>query len=36
VSVWTVNSPVEARDLAAIGVDAVISDVPGEIVAALR
>jgi glycerophosphoryl diester phosphodiesterase len=36
VNVWTVNDPHEARDLAALGVDALISDAPGEIRAALE
>ncbi|MEJ7728173.1 MAG: glycerophosphodiester phosphodiesterase [Polyangiaceae bacterium] len=36
VSVWTVNDEGEARDLAAIGVDGLITDVPGRILAALR
>ena len=36
VNVWTVNDPAEARRLAAAGVDAIISDVPGEIVRALK
>jgi glycerophosphoryl diester phosphodiesterase len=31
VNVWTVNSPARARELARNGVDAIISDVPGEI-----
>jgi glycerophosphoryl diester phosphodiesterase len=35
VNVWTINDPGEARDLAALGVDAVISDAPGEVRAAL-
>jgi glycerophosphoryl diester phosphodiesterase len=35
INVWTVNDPTEARDLAALGVDGIVSDHPGEIVAAL-
>lgn len=35
VSVWTVNEAREARDLAALGVDSLISDVPGEVLAAV-
>jgi glycerophosphoryl diester phosphodiesterase len=35
VNVWTVNDPAEARDLAALGVDALITDAPGEVRAAL-
>ncbi|MBE7479546.1 MAG: glycerophosphodiester phosphodiesterase [Polyangiaceae bacterium] len=35
VNVWTVNEPAEARRLAAAGVDALISDVPGAIAKAL-
>jgi len=35
VAVWTVNDTSAARRLASAGVDAIISDVPGEIVAAL-
>jgi glycerophosphoryl diester phosphodiesterase len=35
VNVWTVNDPADARRLASAGVDALITDVPGEIVAAL-
>jgi glycerophosphoryl diester phosphodiesterase len=31
VNVWTVNTPARARELARFGVDAIISDVPGEI-----
>jgi glycerophosphoryl diester phosphodiesterase len=31
VNVWTVNDPARARELARAGVDAIISDVPGEI-----
>ena len=33
VGVWTVNDPSEARDLAALGVDWLITDAPGAIVA---
>ena len=36
VNVWTVNDPARARELARLGVDAIISDNPGEILAALR
>lgn len=36
VNVWTVNDAAEARRLSALGVDAIISDKPGEIRAALR
>ena len=36
VNVWTINDPGEARDLAALGVDGVITDVPGEMRAALE
>lgn len=36
VNVWTVNEASEAVRLADAGVDAIISDVPGEIVSALR
>jgi glycerophosphoryl diester phosphodiesterase len=36
VNVWTVNDSREARDLAAIGVDGLITDVPGEIRAAVH
>ncbi len=35
VNVWTVNDAAQARALAAAGVDAIISDVPGEILSAL-
>ncbi|MEI9939311.1 MAG: glycerophosphodiester phosphodiesterase family protein [Pseudomonadota bacterium] len=35
VNTWTVNEPGRARELALIGVDAIISDVPGKILAAL-
>ena len=35
VNVWTVNNPVRAQELARLGVDALISDVPGKILAAL-
>ena len=35
VNVWTINDPREARDLAALGVAAIITDVPGEMRAAL-
>jgi glycerophosphoryl diester phosphodiesterase len=35
VNVWTVNDPAHARRLAALGVDAIISDVPDRIVQAL-
>lgn len=35
VNVWTVNHPVRADELARLGVDALISDVPGKILAAL-
>jgi glycerophosphoryl diester phosphodiesterase len=33
--VWTVNEPERARQLARNGVDAIISDVPGEILRGL-
>jgi glycerophosphoryl diester phosphodiesterase len=36
VSVWTVNTAGEALDLAALGVDSLISDTPGEVLAALE
>ncbi|HEY3495450.1 MAG TPA: glycerophosphodiester phosphodiesterase [Polyangiaceae bacterium] len=36
VSTWTVNDDVEARRVAALGVDAIISDRPGGILAALK
>lgn len=35
LNVWTINDPEEARDLAALGVDGIITDAPGEIRAAL-
>lgn len=35
VNVWTVNDPEEARRLDALGVDAIITDMPGEILAGL-
>lgn len=35
VNVWTVNDPARARELADLGVDAIISDVPGRILEAL-
>jgi len=35
VNTWTVNDPARARELSRIGVDAIISDVPGKILAAL-
>ena len=35
VNVWTVNDPARARQLAQSGVDAIISDVPGEILRGL-
>jgi len=36
VNTWTVNDPGRARQLANIGVDAIISDVPGKILAELE
>jgi glycerophosphoryl diester phosphodiesterase len=36
INVWTVNEPAEAIRLAALGVDALISDVPGAIAQAVR
>jgi glycerophosphoryl diester phosphodiesterase len=36
INVWTVNDVAEARELAAMGVDAIISDVPIDMVRALR
>lgn len=35
VNVWTVNDPAEARDLAKLGVDGIITDAPGRIREAL-
>jgi len=35
INVWTVNDPAEARALAQMGVDAMVTDVPRAIVAAL-
>lgn len=35
VNVWTVNDPDRARELARLGVDAIISDNPGEILRAI-
>lgn len=35
INVWTVNDPERARELARLGVDAIISDVPGQILSAL-
>jgi glycerophosphoryl diester phosphodiesterase len=34
VGVWTVNDPVEATDLAALGVETIITDSPGALLAA--
>lgn len=36
VSVWTINDAREARDLAELGVDGIITDAPGEMDAALQ
>jgi glycerophosphoryl diester phosphodiesterase len=36
VNVWTVNDVAEARRLAALGVDSIITDVPDQIRAGLR
>jgi glycerophosphoryl diester phosphodiesterase len=36
VNVWTVNDVAEAKTLAALGVDAIITDVPGKILEAVR
>lgn len=36
VNVWTVNDPAEARALAALGVDAIITDVPKSITESVR
>jgi glycerophosphoryl diester phosphodiesterase len=36
INVWTVNDVAEAESLSAMGVDAIISDVPAEMVRALR
>jgi glycerophosphoryl diester phosphodiesterase len=36
VNVWTVNDPTEARSLADMGVDAIVTDVPRVLVHALR
>ena len=36
VGVWTVNDAAEARDLAAIGVDWIITDAPGAVLVATR
>jgi len=35
VNTWTVNDPARARELSGMGVDAIISDVPGKILAEL-
>ena len=35
VNTWTVNDPLEAQHLAALGVDVIMTDVPDEILAAL-
>jgi glycerophosphoryl diester phosphodiesterase len=35
LNVWTVNNPARARELAGLGVDAIISDVPGAILSEL-
>jgi glycerophosphoryl diester phosphodiesterase len=35
VGVWTVNDPARARELATLGVDYIVSDNPGSIIAAL-
>jgi len=35
INTWTVNDPSRARELAQLGVDAIISDAPGKILAAL-
>ncbi len=36
VNTWTVNDVEEARRLAALGVDVIMSDVPDQIMAGLR
>jgi glycerophosphoryl diester phosphodiesterase len=36
INVWTVNDPQEARRLSRMGIDALISDVPGVIAEAVR
>jgi glycerophosphoryl diester phosphodiesterase len=36
INVWTVNDPVEARALSAMGVDAIITDVPRKIADVVR